>query len=102
MVFFHNLFTFEEYRRRGKGTKLISSDIEISREQLGAQVFAAICSNPHSYRAFIKLGFELVEESTYKQAGFPISLMRKEFLDKYDRVWVVVKRFTKSKMSNLS
>ena len=101
MVFFHNLFTFEEHRSRGKGAKLISSAIEICREQLGAQVFAAICSNPHSYRASIKLGFELAEELTYEQAGFPISLMRKEFLEKYDRIWVVVKRLTKAKASKL-
>ena len=101
MVFFHNLFTFEKDRSRGKGAKLISSAMEICREQLGAQVFAAICSNPHSYRACIKLGFELVEEITYEQAGFPISLMRKEFLENYDRIWVVVKRLTKTKTSKL-
>ena len=101
MVYFHNLFTFEKDRSRGTATKLINSAIKVCREQLGAEVFVGISTNPHSYKASIKLGFELVEEITYEQAGFPISLMRKEFLEKYDRIWVGVKRFTKKKTSKL-
>lgn len=93
VVYLHNFFVFKEFRSQGKGTKLIKAAMEMYKEQLNAQVFVAICSNPRSYRAFIKAGFVLIKELPYASGDFPgIPLMSEEFKKEYEGLWVVMKR----------
>ena len=92
VVYLRTLFVFKEHRCKGKATRLIKAAKDICKSQLGTNIFVALCSNPVATRAFLKAGFELVEELHYTEIDFPgLQLMSKEFLKTSDKISVVAK-----------